>query len=103
MSKPKPKVQQTFVLDCDLLCEIMFGLSWQVAQAIPEGGSERDVTTIISRMYWNAFLIGVGMEQGLDPTDWLDDSPGRTVRVFGSKTIVVDREDLMSVSFATRE
>lgn len=99
MSKAKPKVSQTLILDCDLLCEILFALSGQVAAAIPEGGSERDVTTLISRMYWNAFLIGVGLEQGLQPTEWLGDE---SVRVFGSKTIVVDRDDLVSVSFATK-
>lgn len=60
------------------------------------GHSEMDVTTLISRPMWYAFNRFTGHPEDTEPTEWqgLKD----THRVFGSRTVVVDRDDMWSIS-----
>lgn len=78
--------------------EIMCALIGQVAHAAA-GKSETSVTTIITRPMWNAFLRATGSPENSDPTAWK--WPKETHRVYGSETIVVDSEEMASVSFQT--
>lgn len=78
--------------------QIVSALINQVAKAAG-GDSERNITTLISRPMWNAFLRGIGEPEDSAPTDWL--GLEKTIRVYGSKTIVIDRDDFWSLSTKT--
>lgn len=76
--------------------DLVFGLIHQVIAARPPGKSERDVTTIITRPMWKAFMIACGEWQYSNPTGW---NGNYTKRVYGSETIVVESDKMASVSF----
>lgn len=78
--------------------EIMCALIGQVAKAA-SGNAETSVTTIITRPMWNAFLRAVDAPCDTNPTPWLGIE--KTFRVYGSETIVVEGEEMASVSFQT--
>lgn len=75
---------------------IMCSLINQVQKAA-NGGSELEVTTFITKPMWRAFLRASGTNPNSKPTEWLGFK--KTIRVFGSKTIVTKSKKLASVSF----
>lgn len=77
--------------------EILCALIGQVADAARPCHSELEVTTLITRPMWNAFLRATKTPENTAPTAWL--GIGKTHRVYGSETIVVERADFASVSF----
>lgn len=76
--------------------EIMCALIGQVASAA-NGRSEREVKTLITRPMWNAFLRSIGAKENAVPTEWR--GIHRTIRVYGSETIVIESDEMASVSF----
>lgn len=77
--------------------EIAHALIHQVAQAVPPGGSERDVATVISHPMWCAFLRYCSNPETSCPTEWY--GPGKTYRVYGSETFIVSCDRMASVSY----
>lgn len=77
--------------------DIVAALVNQVRFAVPQGGTERDVVTIITRPMWQGFLRGINESADAEPTDWLGHE---TFRVNGSLTIVIEREESYAVSLA---
>lgn len=77
--------------------QIVRALIVQVASAVPPGGNERDVTTVISRPMWNAFCRATGIPEDSEPTRWV--GANETRRVYGSATVVVENGEMISVSF----
>lgn len=75
---------------------IMHALIGQVARAVPKGGTERDVTTIISIPMWRAWCRAVGMPEDSQPTEW--GIGVESNRVYGSRTIVVENDKMIAVS-----
>ncbi len=75
--------------------QIMCALVGQVQKAA-QGRSERDVTTLISRPMWNAFCRATELKEDTSPSEWL--GIHKTARVYGSKTIIIERPDFWSVS-----
>ena len=71
----------------DLVPKLISG----VAKAVPVGGSELDVTTIISRPMYNRFL----KELGDDP------ATAERTKVYGSFTLVCEHELEFALSFPT--
>jgi hypothetical protein len=82
-----------------MTCEQSIGpeLVMQVVRAA-NGRNEQCVRTVISRPMWRIFLRWVGWPEDTDPTPWL--GTGKTRRVFGSDTIVVESEAFFSFSYA---
>lgn len=76
--------------------EIMCMLIGQVSKAVPAGGTERDVTTIISQPMWQAWCRAVGKPEDSQPTEW-GTGPDHN-RVYGSRTLVVDNPKMLAVS-----
>lgn len=68
----------------------------QVAACVRPYRTEEDVTTVITRPMWNAFLRFSGVPENTPPTEWKGKG---TVRVYGSKTVVVESGDMAAVSF----
>ena len=77
--------------------ELMSTLIGQVARAVAPGKSECSVTTLITRPMWREWCRVVGAPEDSVPTEWTGDS---TLRVYGSKTVIVESEAMMAVSFA---
>lgn len=76
---------------------VMITLIGQVQSAMPPGGVETQVRTLITRPMWDAFCRAAGMPVPCLPTEW---RPwGGTRRVFGSETIVVESNRMAAVSF----
>lgn len=75
---------------------IMHALIGQVARAVPKGGTEQDVVTIISTPMWQAWCRAVGKPEDSKPTTW-GMGPEHN-RVYGSRTIVVDNPKMIAVS-----
>jgi hypothetical protein len=82
---------------CDF--QVMVALVHQVSKAVPKGGNERDVTTIITRPMWQAFCRATNEPEDSEPTDWLSLA---STRVFGSQTIVVESPAWRAVSLVMR-
>lgn len=78
--------------------KILVNLIIQVASAVPEKGTELDVTTIITRPMWRAWCRAIRVPEDSEPTDWIGQN---TIRVYGSKTIVVESDIMAAVSFAS--
>ncbi len=76
--------------------EVMRVLIGQVSKAVPRGGSERDVTTIITRPMWRAWCRAIGIPCECKPCAW--GSASNHNRVFGSRTLVVDNPKMLAVS-----
>lgn len=79
--------------------QIMLELVGQVACVARNGKPETAVTTIITRPMWAAFCRATGMPPNCEPTEWF--GVKKTRRVYGSRTIVVEAEEMAAVSFAT--
>jgi hypothetical protein len=78
--------------------QIARALIGQVAStAAAKGYSERQVTTLITKPMWKAFLRGLGEDDNLKPTEWIGED---TIRVYGSKTILINSRKMFSVSFS---
>lgn len=77
--------------------EIMRALIGQVMKATPKKRSELDVVTFITKPMWQAFCRASGTPVDAKPTEWLG---AKSVRVFGSKTVVLNSKKLQSVSFS---
>lgn len=77
--------------------DIRHQLMNQVCSAVPYGGSERNVTTIITRPLWRMWCESVGLPAECEPTEWL--GLLNTRRVYGSRTIVVESEALAALSY----
>lgn len=84
--------------------QIMLALIGQVADAhanlrknICGPSTEADVQTIISRPMWDAFCRATKTPVGTKPTAWL--GIGKTHRVYGSETHVVESEHMFSFSY----
>ena len=77
--------------------EIVYALIDGVRKAIPQYGSERDVTTVITRPLWRIWNVGTNSPPDSEPTPWL--WPEKCNRVYGSETIVVESEKFEAVSF----
>ncbi len=75
---------------------IMHALIHQVARAVPAGGTDQDVTTIISTPMWAAWCRAVGKPEDSEPTEW-GTGPNHN-RVYGSRTLVVDHPKMLAVS-----
>lgn len=75
--------------------QVMCALIGQVARAA-QGGTEQDVTTLITRPLWRTWNLAVGNHIDAPPTDWIGIEG--TNRVYGSKTIIVESEELWSIS-----
>lgn len=73
----------------------MCALIHQVQKAAA-GNSELSVTTVISRPMWALWCEAVGLPVDSVPGPW---KLHGCTRVFGSKTIVVERDDLVSWSY----
>lgn len=71
--------------------EIMIALVEQVQKAAA-GGSENDVVTFITRPMWMAFLRATGEKD-------LHKLPRPGLSVFGSRTLLFNREAMEAVSF----
>jgi len=78
------------------LSEIMRALINQVTKAA-DGDVERNVITFITRPMWVAWCRAVGSPEDSEPTDWL--GIDKTHRVYGSKTIVIEKPGMESMSF----
>jgi hypothetical protein len=70
-----------------------------VARAVPAGGNESDVTTVLTRPMWRSWCRAVGWPEDCEPTEWL--GIGQTRRVYGSRTIIVPGAGYVAASFAT--
>ncbi len=79
--------------------ETVCALISQVRMAMPKRGTERDVITICSRPMWARFLEEIGGKPSQEPTEWISD-PGKTWRVFGSETRLVDSDECFSYSYS---
>lgn len=66
-------------------------------QMAANGDTEQSVTTILTRPMWNAFLRYIRKPEDSEPTDWL--GMVATNRVYGSRTIVVEGDEMKAVSF----
>ncbi len=82
-------------LDQDLMCALVH----QVTKAVPKksGGCESDVTTVITRPLWRRWCRAVGLPKNCEPTGWVGIT--KTRRVYGSKTIVVESDVEVAISF----
>jgi hypothetical protein len=73
----------------------------QVGLAVPDGGSERDVTTYITPALWVLWCRAFGWPDDTEPTAWLglEDTRG----VYGSHTVIIrnDSTSFLSCSFPT--
>jgi hypothetical protein len=65
-------------------------------KAVPPCGNERDVKTIITRPLWRAWLRSNGDDENIEPTAWL--GVGKTHRIYGSETIVIERDYMAAIS-----
>ena len=75
--------------------EVMHALMGQVASVVKGNAkSERDVVTLISRPMWRKWCADVGEPEDSVPGEW-----GKSVRVYGSETIIVESEHDFAVSF----
>ena len=81
----------------DLVPKLISG----VAKAVPVGGSELDVTTIISRPMWRRWCVELGYNPDGDISTPMFNY-NCPIRVFGSDTHVVEHESEFALSFATR-
>lgn len=79
--------------------QVMAALVSQVARAVPKGGNERDVTTIITRPMMQAFCRATNEPEDSEPTDWLSLA---TLRVYGSQTVIVESPAWRSVSLVMK-
>lgn len=61
------------------------------------GDTELNVITYITRPLWRQFNQTLGEVKDVEPTPWL--GIGKTHRVYGSETIVVETPGLWAVSF----
>jgi hypothetical protein len=77
----------------DLLSSLIGG----VVTSVPEGGSERDVVTFVSKPLWNIWCEMTEMPPGTKPSDWIKDG---CARIYESETILVDSDRFFAVSFA---
>lgn len=69
----------------------------QVTKAVPARGSERDVITLITRLFWRAWCAAVGLPENCEPGEW---EGINSRRVYGSETVIVEGEDMRAMSFA---
>ena len=76
--------------------EIMRALINQVMKAA-HGKPETEVVTFITKPMWRAFCRATGLPRNSSPTEW--QGIKKTIRVFGSHTIIVPGKKLASVSF----
>lgn len=81
--------------------DVLRALMRQVHRAMPAGQSERSVKTLITRPMWRAFLRSIKEPENLEPTDWI--GLRRTVRVWGSETIVIESSEFFSISYAPEQ
>lgn len=79
---------------------IMCALISQVQLAMPPGGIETQVRTIITRPMWDAFCRASGMKVPCMPTEWKGIG---TRRVYGSEARVVESSLMAAVSFPISE
>lgn len=79
--------------------ELLRSLIEGVATNVPEGGSERDVITLVSRPLWEIWCRMTDLPKDTLPSDWKKD---QCARIYGSETILVDSSDFFAVSFACR-
>ncbi len=77
--------------------DILRALIEQVSKAVPNGGNETDVITLVSRPMWRAWCRGAGIPEGSQPTEWIG---SYTFRIYGSRTIIVESELMAAASFA---
>lgn len=75
--------------------DILRALVNQVSKAA-NGGNETEVVTYITKPMWKRFLKACGLSVLLEPSEWNGE---KTIRVFGSHTIIIDSKELKSVSF----
>jgi len=68
----------------------------QVSKAVPKGGNETDVITLVSRPMWRAWCRAVGIPEFSEPTEW---KGCHTFRIYGSRTIIVESEQMAAASF----
>lgn len=86
--------------------EVMRALIHQVSKAVPEGGSERDVLTFVTRPMWRMWCRAVGLpeevmsgSEGLTPISMT----GHPINcVYGSFTVIVESDRVESGSTAFR-
>ena len=77
--------------------EILRQLIHQVSKAKPKGGNETAVTTYVTRPMWKAWCRAAGIPEDSEPTEW---NGCHTCRVYGSKTIIIESEQMAAISFA---
>jgi len=73
----------------------MCALIGQVAAAADKD-TETTVVTRITRPMWRAWLRAVGEPEDKEPTGWL--GIHKTLRVYGSRTIVIESEEMFAIS-----
>jgi hypothetical protein len=78
--------------------ELTSALIGQVGKAVPKGENELSVTTLITRPMWEAWCRACNLPEDSEPTEWLGSK--ETIRVYGSRTIVIESDMMASVSFA---
>lgn len=76
--------------------QLISTLIGNVRNAVPKGGSERDVVTYITRPMWQLWCRYLGDPEDCEPTEWLGHP--QTRRVYGSKTIIIQGDELLSYS-----
>ncbi len=74
--------------------EVMRALVHQVSKAVPEGGSEQDVLTLITRPMWEIWCRAVGLVGGTLPDN------GHHTRVYGSFTVLIESDQAAAGSIA---
>lgn len=67
----------------------------QVANAVPDGGSERDVVTVVSGPMWEIWCAAVGDNPAAPPGEWRARN-----RIYGSETHVIESPECFAISRA---
>jgi len=57
--------------------------------------SELDIVTFVTRPMWQAWLRALCLPEDSEPTGWIGEE---TVRVFGSRTVIVESTATVAVS-----
>lgn len=78
---------------CSLMRQVTHA---RLAQSDRRPLNECGVTTLITRPLWRVFLREQRLPEDSEPTGWIGHG---TIRVYGSETIVVESEEMKSVSF----
>lgn len=89
-------MKKMFEAHDDLVRNIGVALIRQVTNAVPKGGTEQDVVTYISRTMWSLWCEFINEPPGPPSETW----SLTCRRVYGSRTVVVNKEGKGMWSFS---